>query len=80
MLVGFAAGGGTDVVARIVAQKMSKILGQSILVENRTGASGMIAAADVAKVATRRLHADDGQPDHATRWRRTFIARSRSIR
>ncbi len=44
MLVGFAAGGATDVVARIVAQKMSAILGQSVVVENRTGASGMIAA------------------------------------
>jgi tripartite-type tricarboxylate transporter receptor subunit TctC len=49
MLVGFAAGGGTDVAARIVAQKMSEILGQSVLVENVTGASGMIAAQDVAK-------------------------------
>ena len=49
MLVGFAAGGGTDVAARIMAQKMSQILGQTILVENRTGASGLIAAQDVAK-------------------------------
>ena len=49
MLVGFGAGGGTDIVARIVAQKMSESFGQSVVVENRTGASGMIAAADVAK-------------------------------
>ena len=49
MLVGFGAGGGTDIAARIMAQKMSEILGQSIVVENRTGASGMIAAADEAK-------------------------------
>jgi tripartite-type tricarboxylate transporter receptor subunit TctC len=49
MLVGFGAGGGTDIVARIVAQKMSESLGQSVVVENRTGASGMIAAEDVAK-------------------------------
>jgi tripartite-type tricarboxylate transporter receptor subunit TctC len=49
MLVGFAAGGGTDVAARIMAAPMSKILGQSILVENHTGASGLIAAEDVAK-------------------------------
>ena len=49
MLVGFGAGGSTDVAARIMAQKMSEILGQTILVENRTGASGMIAAEDVAK-------------------------------
>ena len=44
IIVGFGAGGGTDIVARIMAQKMSEILGQSIVVENRTGASGLIAA------------------------------------
>jgi len=49
MLVGFGAGGGTDIVARIMAQKMSESLGQSVAVENRTGASGLIAAEDVAK-------------------------------
>src|SRR5579863_8350488 len=49
MLVGFGAGGSTDVAARIVAQKMSEILGQTVLVENRTGASGLLAAEDVAK-------------------------------
>ena len=49
MLVGFGAGGGTDIVARIVAQKMAEGLGQSVVVENRTGASGLIAAEDVAK-------------------------------
>jgi len=49
MIVGFAAGGSTDVAARIVAQKMSEILGQLVLVENRTGASGLIAAEDVVK-------------------------------
>src|SRR5262249_20475129 len=52
MLVGFSAGGGTDVVARILAQKMSEGLGQSVLVENRPGASGMIAAEVVAKSTT----------------------------
>ena len=51
MVVGFTAGGGTDVVARILAQKMSENLGQSVLVENRTGASGMIAGEMVAKSA-----------------------------
>jgi tripartite-type tricarboxylate transporter receptor subunit TctC len=49
MLVGFAAGGGTDVAARVVAQPMSEILGQTIVVEDRTGASGLIAAQDLAK-------------------------------
>src|SRR5215510_18745 len=51
IMVGFSAGGGTDVIARIVAQKMSEGLGQSVLVENRPGASGMIAAEAVAKSA-----------------------------
>ena len=49
LLVGFGAGGGTDIVARLLAPEMSNSLGQSVVVENRTGASGMIAAADVAK-------------------------------
>jgi tripartite-type tricarboxylate transporter receptor subunit TctC len=49
MMVGFSAGGGTDVIARIVAQKMSETLGQTVLVENRAGVSGMIAAEAVAK-------------------------------
>src|SRR5262249_20210701 len=51
MVVGFSAGGGTDVIARIVAQKITDGLGQSVLVENRPGASGMIAAEAVAKSA-----------------------------
>jgi len=51
ILVGFSAGGGTDVVARIVAQKMSEGLGQSVVVENRPGVSGMMAAQAVAQSA-----------------------------
>src|SRR5262245_42612635 len=49
MLVGFSAGGGTDVVARILALKMSESLGQTVVVENRPGASGMIAVEAVTK-------------------------------
>jgi tripartite-type tricarboxylate transporter receptor subunit TctC len=42
-LVGFAAGGSSDIVARVIGQKMSEILGVAIPVENRTGANGTIA-------------------------------------
>ena len=49
ILVGFSAGGGTDVAARIVAQKLGEALGQTFVVENRPGASGLIASEQVAK-------------------------------
>lgn len=49
VLVGFTAGGGTDVAARILTQKLTEALGQSVVVENRPGASGMIATEAVAK-------------------------------
>ena len=51
MVVSFAAGGPTDTVARIMAAKMTEFLGQTLIVENRTGAGGNIGAADVAKAA-----------------------------
>jgi len=51
MLVGFSAGGGTDVAARIVAPGLGEALGQTIVVENRSGASGLIAAEAVARAA-----------------------------
>jgi tripartite-type tricarboxylate transporter receptor subunit TctC len=49
ILVGFSAGGGTDVAARVMAQKLTDALGQSVVVENRPGASGMLAAEATAK-------------------------------
>ena len=49
IIVAFSAGGGTDLVARAVAQKLSERWGQSVLVDNRVGASGMIGADAVAK-------------------------------
>jgi tripartite-type tricarboxylate transporter receptor subunit TctC len=49
LVVGQAPGGATDVVARAVAQKLTESLGQSFVVDNRTGAAGSIAAALVAK-------------------------------
>ncbi len=49
LIVPFAAGGGTDIMARIVAQDVGKELGQTIVVENRPGAGGNIGAAFVAQ-------------------------------
>src|SRR3954468_11793571 len=49
ILVGFGAGGGTDIAARTIAQPLQDILGQSVVVENRVGAGGMTAAMAVAK-------------------------------
>ena len=49
MIIGFAAGGTTDLVGRLVAQRLGESWGQTVVVENRTGASGMIAAEAVAK-------------------------------
>jgi tripartite-type tricarboxylate transporter receptor subunit TctC len=49
VVVGFSAGGGTDVAARVIAQKLSEAMGQSFVVENRAGASGLIASEQVAK-------------------------------
>jgi tripartite-type tricarboxylate transporter receptor subunit TctC len=48
-VVGFGAGGGTDLAARIVAEPLSKMFGQPIVVENRVGAGGTTAAEAVAK-------------------------------
>lgn len=51
MIVPFPAGGTTDIVARLVAQRMSESMGQAVLVENRGGAGGAIGADLVAKAA-----------------------------
>jgi tripartite-type tricarboxylate transporter receptor subunit TctC len=51
MVVPFAAGGPTDVVGRIVAQRLGDILGQQFVVENVGGAGGMVGAERVAKAA-----------------------------
>jgi tripartite-type tricarboxylate transporter receptor subunit TctC len=48
IVVGFGAGGGTDILARLVAAKLGEILGQSIVIENRPGAAARLAAEYVA--------------------------------
>jgi putative tricarboxylic transport membrane protein len=66
LIVPYAAGGGVDVVARVIAQPLSEHLGQKIIVENVTGAGGVIGTQRVARA----------QPDGytflfavKTRWR-----------
>ena len=51
MNVPFAAGGPTDTIARVIAQRMSAVLGQSIIIENVTGADGTIGVGRVARAA-----------------------------
>src|SRR5215210_615572 len=51
IIVPFAAGGTVDVVARVVAQKLTESFKQSVIVENRPGAGGNLAADAVAKSA-----------------------------
>src|SRR2546423_13358311 len=51
MIVPFAAGGPTDVIARIVAQKLSEIWGQQVVTENQPGAGGNIGVVAAAKAA-----------------------------
>ena len=51
LIIPFAPGGSTDIVGRIMAAKMTPIMGQPVIVENRAGAGGSIGAGEIAKAA-----------------------------
>jgi tripartite-type tricarboxylate transporter receptor subunit TctC len=51
IMVGFSAGGAADLVGRMLQPRLSAVLGQPIVVENKTGASGLIATTEVARAA-----------------------------
>jgi tripartite-type tricarboxylate transporter receptor subunit TctC len=64
LVVPFPAGGGNDALARLVAERMSRTLGQQVVVENRGGAGGTVATRAIAKATP------DGYTILLTRWSR----------
>ena len=67
LIVPFAAGGPTDIVARIVADHMSKTLGQQIVIENVVGAGGTTGSTRAMRAPIRRLHHHHGPYGHPCR-------------
>ncbi len=76
VIVPFAAGGGNDILARLLTQHMGKALGQQFVIENRPGAGGTIGARARRQGGARRLHAD-GRPFRRVRRRAGALCRSR---
>ena len=79
LVVPYAAGGGNDVMARIVAEKMSKSLGQQIVIENKGGAGGSIATRQVAKPRRTATRSGSAAPERS-RSTRHFIRMSVTTR
>ena len=78
MIVPFAAGGATDVLARFLGERLRAILGQPIIIENVTGAGGSIGVGALGARAGRRLHDRDGHLDHQHAARRALSVAVRS--
>ena len=57
LVVPYPPGGGVDVLARVVAEKLSGVLGHQVIVDNRVGGSGLVGTRAVIRSAARRLHA-----------------------
>jgi len=72
MIVPFAAGGPTDVIARVVAQKLTEGLGQQVVVDNRAGAGGNLGMGLAAAAPSRRPHADRCQFEFCSKSRSLF--------
>jgi len=54
MIVGYAPGGGSDIMGRLMAQQITEALGQQVIVENRAGAAQNVAAEYIARQPARR--------------------------
>ena len=70
-IVAYAAGGGSDTLARILAEAMAPKLGQSIVIQNRPGGATNIGAGAAAKADARRLHRCS--PPTTARWSSTRL-------
>src|SRR5215210_8220268 len=62
LIVAYAPGGTGDVVARIIADKLGPVLGQTVVVENRAGASGAIGATSVVNASPDGIRCWSGRP------------------